>query len=354
MTIHYYTFSEATGGSSRQRAFRVADELRKKGLHIVIHEPPVLSISRTRWPKKGILIFKVIRSLFSIRKGDIVYLQRAIANKYFFAILTYYIILMRPKVIFDFDDPVYLHSYFKTKTFAQLADIVVTCTHGQAEWAKQFNKNIEIIHIAVDFPPYARFTKNYDAPTAKVVIGWVGTGPEHVRNLEILARVFTKLLAKNPPPFEFVLVGALKAKNVYVLFENIPGLSVRFIDALDWKNPEAVPKVIQTFDIGVLPHQSDGEWNKSKTSLKILEYMACGVASIASSFGEMPYVLEDGVNGFVAATEDEWVEKLEKLTSDKALRARFGKAGQERVQKEYSFDAIIPRLMNIFQKLDEK
>lgn len=351
MTLHFFTFSDAVGGSSRQRAFRVADELKHRGMDVVIHWPPVLMLSRTPWPEKFFLIVATIRGLFSIKKGDVVYLQRAIANKYFFVIMVVYLYLFRRKMIFDFDDPVYVHSYLKTKTFCRMADAVITCTHGQADWARQWNSNVHIFHIVVDFPAYQKFTKDYAQNHSPLTIGWVGTGPEHISNLRILAIAFRLLLTTTPPHFTFILIGALKHPTVYELFESIPGLSVRFIDNLNWTDPECVPRELQKFNIGVLPHRSDGAWNKSKTSLKNLEYMACGVATICSNFGEMPYVIEDGVNGYLAANEEEWVEKLGKLLADPALRATLGRAGQKTVQENYSYEVMIPRLIDLINSL---
>jgi len=134
MTIHYYTFSDAVGGSSRQRAFRVVDELRARGVDAVIAQPPVLIVSRTPWPKKFFLIVQLLRSLQLIKKGDVVYIQRTIANKYFFAIIVTYLFVFRRKMVFDFDDPVYVHSYFKTKLLSKMADVVILCSHSQKEW----------------------------------------------------------------------------------------------------------------------------------------------------------------------------------------------------------------------------
>ena len=98
---------------------------------------------------------------FSIKKGDIVFLQRTVYNKYFFVIMVAYLFIFRRKMIFDFDDPIYTHNFLKTKTFCQMADAVITCTHEQAKWARQFNHNVHIIHIAIDPTPYEKFSKNY-------------------------------------------------------------------------------------------------------------------------------------------------------------------------------------------------
>lgn len=47
MTLHFFTYSDVTAGTSRQRAFRVADALNVHGLNAVVHHPPILLISGT-------------------------------------------------------------------------------------------------------------------------------------------------------------------------------------------------------------------------------------------------------------------------------------------------------------------
>ena len=353
MTIHFYTFGTAQSGTSRQRAFKVVEKLQAHGITAVIHWPPVLLISTTPWPKKFLLIVATIRSLFLIKKEDIVYLQRTISNKYFFIIMVTYLFFFNRKMVFDFDDPVYLHSFFKTKVFTQMADVVITCSHVQAEWAKKYNPVVHIFHISLDFPAYIKYTKDYSVAADPIVIGWVGAGPEHIHNLEILIPVFKKLLIKTVIPFKFVLIGARKNKNVYELFENIHNLNVEFIDSLNWTDPESVPREIQKFDIGIMPHLSDGEWNQNKTAFKHLEYMACGVATMVSTFGEMSYIFREGINGYMVSNTDEWVSKLQNLLSDKELRMKVGLAGQKTVQEGYCYDVMIPRFIELINSLSE-
>jgi glycosyltransferase involved in cell wall biosynthesis len=350
MIIHFFTFSDRIAPSSRQRAFYIAEELEKRNFSTIINTPTVLSLARTQWPKKFFLIVQVIQSLFSIKKNDIIFLQRTVYSKYFFIVIVCYLFLTRRKMIFDFDDPVYVHTPFKTKIFCKMAHAVVVCTHIQAEWARQFNNNVHVVHIAIDPVPYKKLSKDYSVPTGKPIIGWLGTGPEHLANLPILVPVLRRLTAQKLP-FTFVLIGAFKDPRVYHLFQSILGLDVRFIDKIAYTDLESAPREIRKFDIGVVPHQSEGEWNKGKTSMKVLEYMACAVPAVVSAFGEMPYIIEDGVNGFVAASEDEWVEKLTLLLNDSVLRERLGRAGQNTVQERYSFDAIMPEMVQVIHSL---
>ena len=351
MTIHFFTFSDRIAPSSRQRAFYVAEDLERRGFSAVIHPPTVLSISRARWPKKGVLLLRVIRSLFSIKKDDVIFLQRTVHNKYFFVIMVCYVWAFRRKMIFDFDDPIYVYNPTKVRVFCKLAGAVITCTHAQGVWARRYNPKVHVIHIAIDPAPYKEFEKDYGVAVGRPVIGWLGTGPEHMRNLPILVPVLRRLAAQSGIPFTFVLIGAFKDPKVYALFQDIPGLDVRFIDKLDYTDTESAPKEIQKFDIGVVPQQNELEWDKAKTSMKVLEYMAGAVPAVVSAFGEMPYIINDGVNGIIASSEDEWVEKITLLLQDQSLRERLGLAGQQTVRERYSFDAIMPQMIQVINAL---
>jgi glycosyltransferase involved in cell wall biosynthesis len=353
MVVHFFTFSDEKGGSSRQRAFRVADELNARGVRAVVHRPSALEMSATPWPKKGTLILQLLRELASVGKSDVLYIQRAISNKYFFVILTAYVLLFRRKMIFDVDDPIFLHSFFKTMVLTRLADAVVVNHHALADWVRTYNQNVHIMHISLNFAAYKKFEHDYATPHRPLVIGWSGTGIEHRHNLAFLAEVFRELCTDpSVPAFSFTLIGALGYQPLYDMFNAVPGLTTRFVDTLDWNDPESVPREVQAFDIGVIPNATGPEWSKWKSSFKVIEYMACGVAIIASDFGEMPYIVQDGVNGYLARDKRDFTEKLRKLLSDPELRVRLGKAGQKTVQENYCYDAIIPRMIELIASLN--
>jgi len=71
--------------------------------------------------------------------------------------------------------------------------------------------------------------------------------------------------------------------------------------------------------------------------------MACGVPVVASPVGVNREIIQDGVNGFLAATPDEWVTKLERLLADPELRTRFADAGRRTVEERYSLRVHAPR-----------
>lgn len=352
MTVHFFTFSDEKAGTSRQRAFRVAEELNARGVHAVVHRPSALKVSATPWPKKGALIAELVRAIASIKKGDIIYNQRAISNKYFFVLLATYIFLFRRTMIFDIDDPIFLHSFFKTMVFTRLADAVVVNHHALVDWVHQYNDNVHIMHISLNFGEYKKFEHDYSVAHSPLIIGWSGTGVEHRFNLALLADVFKELCADpSVPKFSFTLIGALGYQPLHDMFDSINGLTTRYIESLDWSDPESVPREVQDFDIGVIPNATDPSWSKFKSSFKVIEYMACGVATVTSNFGEMPYIIEDGVNGYLASNKADFFAKLKKLLSDRALQIQLGKAGQETVREHYCYDAIIPRMVELIKSL---
>ncbi len=349
MTVHFFTKGDRKAGSARQRAFYVAEELEKRGIKTKIYPPPIILSSRLPWRKKMKLLGGYLKNFLAIKKEDVVFLQRTIYNKYFFLLVVAHKIIFRRKMVFDIDDAVYMHSSLKVKTFARLADVMIVGSHSLADWAKKYNKNIYIIPTCVHSSHYQKFSHDYTKERKEIVIGWVGGAKDQYEYLKMFSRPLAKVAAKFPGKIKFTLIGALKYQPIYDLFNNIPHLKAELIDELDWSNPDAVPSHIQDFDIGVMP-LFDTEWERGKCSFKAIEYMACGVATVASAVGENNYLIKDGVDGFLAKDEKEWEEKLTKLAEDKELCARLGKKGQETIKQRYSYQANMPKMAKILKE----
>jgi len=77
--------------------------------------------------------------------------------------------------------------------------------------------------------------------------------------------------------------------------------------------------------------------------------MAVGVPVIASEVGVNREIIEDGVNGFLAASEQEWCDKLSLLLKNPELRREIGLAGRKTVEERYSLDVNAPKLLQSLQ-----
>lgn len=348
MKIHFFTKRARNCGSSRQRAFIIAEYLNQKGIKADIHEPSAAEISETHWPQKWSMIWQQVKNLKEIEVGDILFLQRPINNKYVFALLVIYKILFRRKYFFDMDDAVFSYAPSKTKFFTKLSDVIIVGNRNLEAWSKQYNQNVHIIPTCISFEKFQPYTRDYAKKNDKLTIGWIGGGPYHLHNLALLVPALQKLVDQGVP-FKFVLVGSLGNQKVYDLFNQVKGLDVQYIDNLDWTNPAAVPSMIQRFDIGVMP-LVDNISTQYKCAFKAVEYMACGVVTIVSPIGANADLVQNGVNGFWAANTEAWVDRIKHVYEHPEENAEMGKQAQTRIKNHYSFEVNVDKLIKIFSQ----
>jgi len=345
MKIHFFTKGDKSVPSSRLRGFLISDELVSYGFDSVVHYPSVELISKTKWPNKGVLILNTLKNISVIKKNDVIILQRTIYSKYFFILIIVYKYLFRRKIIFDFDDAIYLHSFFKTKLLTKMSNSVVVGSHALYDWAKKYNKNVYLIPTSIKYENYLANQKELFERSETFTIGWVGNGPAHYENLKIIKEV---LLGLNPDKkIKFILVGAMNSDQVHSLFDDVRGVVIELIDEL---KPELVPEIIKTFDVGVMP-LIDNKWSQGKCALKAIEYMACGVPTIVSPVGENIYLIKDGFNGYLAANLNEWQEKIDLLSTDANLVRQIGENGKKTIEDHYTFKVNIPRIIKIINKI---
>jgi glycosyltransferase involved in cell wall biosynthesis len=92
-------------------------------------------------------------------------------------------------------------------------------------------------------------------------------------------------------------------------------------------------------DIGVAPTPDD-EWTRGKCGFKIVQYMAAGLPVIASPVGANAQIVTPET-GLLATTRRDWSDAIVKLAGDIKLRRRMGRAGRERVERDYSLGRAV-------------
>ena len=90
-----------------------------------------------------------------------------------------------------------------------------------------------------------------------------------------------------------------------------------------------------------------------------LEAMACGTAVVASDVGGIPEVVVDGETGVlvpydatdVLSYESGLAGAINAVVSERALADRMGGAGRDRAVREFGWDAIAARTVEIYRSL---
>jgi glycosyltransferase involved in cell wall biosynthesis len=102
--------------------------------------------------------------------------------------------------------------------------------------------------------------------------------------------------------------------------------------------------------IGISP-LPDTPWERGKCAVKVLQYMACGIPVVASPVGVHNQIVCHGVNGFLAAREEDWVACLSELLADPKLRARLGQAGRDTVSKRFTVEHAAAKVADVLRSV---
>ena len=249
-------------------------------------------------------------------------------------------------IVFDFDDAVfvsyrspsngylsYLKFASKTKTICRLASHVMVGNPYLAEYARQVNDHVTVIPTTIDTEKYeVTAPKNKSGPP---VIGWTGSHST-VQHLDTLRGALKKLAEKES--FRLRVIGT-------PTYECSPIA----VEAMPWRADTELED-LSTIDIGVMPLPDD-RWSKGKCGLKALQFMALGIPTVCSPVGVNTDIIQDDQNGFIALSEEEWVDKLGRLIRSHELRQRLGQAGRATVEQKYSAITQTPRVYEIFKSV---
>lgn len=251
----------------------------------------------------------------------------------------------RVPVVYDFDDAIFLgdtsaanRNVARLKRPEKVTGIVrrsaatTVSTTWLAEWARQHSPNVHVIPSTVDTD---RYRPNDRGEGELVRLGWSGssTTAAHLHTIDgALRRVLASL------PTELVVVGAPDYR-----LDGAPRVDVRRWD------PAREIADLASFDIGLMPLPDD-EWSRGKAGMKALLYMSVGAATVVSPVGANTDIVEDGHNGRLARTDDEWFEVITELVRDVEARRQLGAAGRVTVEQRFSGQLWAPVFLDVLRE----
>lgn len=309
----------------------------------IIYQPGK-TIEKIFWTLAGYLkrSFDLLRSPFY----DGVYVNLWI-TPLGFPIFERLLFVFNKNVIYDIDDMIFMSELDHAKegliqklkgrkkpvVLMQRAKHIIVCTPKLEEIGRKLNKYHRAMDISSTFNTDRFVSVQSYQQTEPTVIGWTGTHS----TIPFLQTI------------EPALQQLAKKRNIKLLIicnkeYAMPGVVTEFIR---WKDASEVEDLHQ-FQIGLYPIPAN-EWSLGKSSLKALTYMAIAIPFVATAYGTNYRIMEDGVQGYLAATEEEWVDRLTRLIDDVNLRKKMGIEGRKRVVEKYSVETNFSKYLEVFK-----
>ncbi|MES2376879.1 MAG: glycosyltransferase family 4 protein [Bacteroidota bacterium] len=294
-----------------------------------------------------IAYFKRYTLLTTLSKYDIVYVHLW-GTPFGTPLYEYLLCKFSKKLVYDIDDLVYkgnsspnnkyvsiLKSGSKVNFLMKHADEVLVSTDKLLDYTRQFTHKVSLIPATIDVKKYDLKSIN---KSDAVVVGWSGSHTTS-KYVHILDNVFKKLAS---------------AHNIKIMIMGDPAFTMDSvnIELVQWSAEKEI-EYLQLFDIGIHP-VPDEEWVYGKSGGKLVQYMAAGIPIVASAIGPNFKVIKNEFNGFLVNSEEEWLNKLELLIINEALRKQMGVNSRHHAETFFSVETNLKHYLAIFNNLSIK
>ncbi len=342
------------GASSRMRAFQYIASMEKVGIEVevqsLISDDLLMQRYATgRYDLRALFTAYLnrVRALRASRSFDLIWIEKEALP--WLPVSIEKALLGRMPYVLDYDDAVF-HSYDRNRNIlvrlllgrrldrlmsssrlvvAGNAYLAQRAIDAGARWVEKVPTTIDLLRYQVE---HNREGVESDVPC----IVWIGS-PSTVRYLIGLSDALVAL--SEQIRFKLRVIGGEL---------RIPGVEV---ECIKWSEEKEVESIFEG-DVGIMPLK-DSYWERGKCGYKLIQYMACGLPVVASPVGVNIEIVNNGVNGFLASSQTEWVSSLKALLTNRALGRQMGAAGYSLVAEKYCVQQVGPRLVNLLSHAAE-
>ncbi len=339
--------------SQRFRFEQYFDSLKKRGYSFDIQS----FITEKTWQilyQKGYFFHKIIGILqgflrrfwvlFRLHQYDIVFLHRE-ATPIGFPIIEFLITqIFRKKIIFDFDDAIWLPNtsqqnkivawlkwHQKTAYICKKAHKISAGNLFLAQYAQQFSQNVVLNPTTIDTVKHHCVVPKVKTQD-KIIIGWTGTHST-MKYLPDVLPVLDKIVRQKPIEFR-------------IISNQLPDFQRDYIQFIRWTKDHEIQD-LASFDIGIMP-LTDDIWAQGKCGFKALQYMALNIPPLASPVGVNTQIIENGKTGFLCQTPQDWEKNIVQLIDNQELRIKIGRQARQKVETQYSVTANVANFLKLF------
>jgi hypothetical protein len=314
------------GMSSGLRGYALARELRNLRWRTIVI------------PKQ--LEFAQRQRIIGIEKPDIIVLQQSRHP------------MNRPKYykgsicVFDIDDADFVDANARETVVECMrqSDHVIAGSRFISDYARQHNANVDIVWTSS--PPRDQSTRRKLNPP---VVAWaVSSANGYPEELSLVVSALNMVKSKN---WQFWLFGVKDFQEGRLMVKPIEenGILCRVFPFMDY---EAFLRTLEEVSVGLAPLvPSASEFSAGKSFGKVLGYLNCDVAIVASDSADHPLFFSNGENGFLASDTDQIAESIDLLLSDPTLRQRIAARARQDYLERLSIEAAARKMDGILRPL---
>jgi len=235
------------------------------------------------------------------------------------------------------DQVLYREGLTRYRTTLSRCDGVLVSTAPLAERAAELVANAHVTpnvasHDMVELSRLARTRRHLVAQerarTGEVVLAYLSGTPTHKRDFAEASGALARVLDAHPRA-RLLLVGHIEAPPELRRF----GERIAYLPLVPWQQ---LPEIMADVDVNLAPLERDNVFTECKSAIKYLEAALVGVPTVATPLADFRRVIEDGRNGLLASTPDEWHDALTRLVESPGLRAELGARALEDAMRHHT------------------
>ena len=248
--------------------------------------------------------------------------------------------------VYEFPKKNMLFKYILKRNLAAAKRILSTSSAMAEETRKYMkaNRKIDVTPFGIDVEVFRK--KATARPTGIVTVGTIKTLSRNY-GIDLLIMAFNEVRKKCPALGLKLVIGGDGEDRDYLMSLtrqlNIQN-TVEFLGKIEHAK---VPDILNSLDIFVALSFSES------FGVAVIEASACELPTVVSDAGGLPEVVDDNRTGFVVPIGDYKMAAaaIERLALDEGLRAKMGKAGNEKVRKFYDWNKNVSRVIEIYHEV---
>ncbi len=228
------------------------------------------------------------------------------------------------------------------------AVVAVSAQVGEYAWQQRLSsKDVHVIPNGVDTNRFHDADETtFPRKQGEFTVGFVGTlKPWH--GVSNLIEAFGQLTEEDVAIRLAIVGDGPERERLEYQVSCLPAEAAERVLFLGSVNPNEIPSLLSSMDVAVAPYLPQEDFYFSP--LKIFEYMAAGLPTVASRIGQIPELLQEGETGLLYQPGDAHAlaEALLTLCRNPSLCAKLGKSAQTTAINQFTWVSVVDQILEI-------